>query len=191
MTSQGYALLSRFAGCWRQMFSGRALLITNTVSSGVFLSIGDAIQQTWEVKKNSEKQHDWLRSGRMFAIGCLLGPVDHYWFIWLDRTFPGPTIKVVLRKVLIEQVIASPILSTVFFIGTDSMEGKKLKSSWMEFQSKFWEMYKVEWCVWPPAQIINFYLLPPKYRVLYDNIIMLGWDVYLSYLKHRSHIDPY
>jgi hypothetical protein len=53
-----------------------------------------------------------------------------------------------------------------------------------EIKSKAWRLYAAEWVVWPPAQIINFYLLPTRFRVLYDNTISLGYDVYTSYVKH-------
>ncbi|XP_072261235.1 mpv17-like protein 2 [Pyxicephalus adspersus] len=189
MTPQGRVLLKWFTTCWHTMFKGRNLLLTNTVSSGILLAVGDSIQQAREIRKDSEKNRDWQRTGRMFVIGTCLGPVDHYWYILLDRILPSASIRAVVQKVLTEQILASPIFSALFFMGIGSFEGQTLNGSWNEFQSKFWEMYKAEWCVWPPAQLINFYFLPTKYRVMYVNFITLGWDVYLSYLKHRVSKD--
>lgn len=42
--------------------------------------------------------------------------------------------------------------------------------------------FKAEWIVWPTAQVINFWILPSRFRVLYDNTISLGYDVYTSYV---------
>lgn len=43
-----------------------------------------------------------------------------------------------------------------------------------EIKDKALRLYTAEWVIWPPAQVINFYVLPTKYRVLYDNSISLG-----------------
>jgi len=58
-------------------------------------------------------------------------------------------------------------------------------------------LWLAEWFIWPPAQFVNFYFLPTRcqaslafcnllcrYRVLYDNIVSLGYDWYTSRLKH-------
>lgn len=59
-----------------------------------------------------------------------------------------------------------------------------------EIRHKFLRLYKAEWIVWPTAQVINFWILPNKYRVLYDNTISLGYDVYTSYVINEPIPSP-
>lgn len=116
---------------------------------------------------------------------------------------PGRNLKIVLKKVFWDQMICSPIVISTFFITLGVLEKSSREEVVAEIKSKAWKLYAgtllhlfylfcidrinfilAEWVVWPPAQIINFYWLPNKYRVLYDNTISLGYDVYTSKVKH-------
>uniref|UniRef100_A0A4W4HCH1 Mpv17-like protein 2 n=1 Tax=Electrophorus electricus TaxID=8005 RepID=A0A4W4HCH1_ELEEL len=169
MTLRSKDLLVRISFYWKPLFSGKYLLVTNIVSGGGMLGLGDIIQQSRAKRKTPTKERDWFRTGRMFAVGCSMGPFLHYWYLWLDRVYTGKVLKIVAKKVLIDQIVASPLLGAWYFIGMAQA-----------FRKRF-----ADWSVWPTAQMINFYFLPARFRVLYVNTVTLGWDTYLSYLKHR------
>lgn len=180
----GKEFIVRIRFFWRPL-QGRHMLLTNTLSAGSMLALGDYLQQCREIYKEPGKERCWKRTGSMFLVGCSLGPVMHYWYTWLDKLYMGKSLKVVGKKVLVDQIVASPTLGMWYFLGLALTEGHTLSDGWQEFKEKFWVFYKADCCVWPAAQMINFYFVSAKYRVIYINFITLGWDVYLSYLKHK------
>lgn len=187
LAQAGKEFMVRIRLFWRPV-QGRHLLFINTLSAGSMLALGDYLQQCREIYKEPGTVRNWKRTGSMFLVGCSLGPVMHYWYTWLDKLYVGKSMKVVGKKVLVDQIVASPFLGLCYFLGMAVNEGHTLSEGWQEFKDKFWVFYKADCCVWPAAQVINFYFVSAKYRVIYINFITLGWDVYLSYLKHKYKV---
>lgn len=59
----GKEFLVRIRFSWRPFFQGRYLLVTNIMSGGVMLSLGDILQQTREKHRDPGKIRDWSRTG--------------------------------------------------------------------------------------------------------------------------------
>ena len=59
----GKEFMVRIQFNWRPLFQGRSLLLTNTLSGGVLLGLGDIVQQTRENMKKPGRVRDWRRTG--------------------------------------------------------------------------------------------------------------------------------
>ncbi len=53
----------------------------------------------------------------MAVLGFCMGPLNHYWYVALDRMILGRSLRVVGKKVLADQAVMAPICSSVFYIG--------------------------------------------------------------------------
>lgn len=99
------------------------------------------------------------------------------------------TLKLVFKKVLIDQIIFSPVNLACYFLTVGLLEQSNLKYIYEEFKQKGMQnIYLVEWGIWPAAQCINFYLLPMRYRILFDNVISFFFDVYSPYIKYKTEL---
>lgn len=168
---------------------GKYLLATNIISSGVLMSIGDLMSQEIEYRNETStltKRYDWTRNAKMFVVGAAQGPLHHYFYGWLDRTYFGATIKITTIKILYDQFIMSPVCIIAFFYTAGWLNRKDNSQCTEEFQSKFKRVYITDWMVWPATQFLNFYYLPPKYRVIYVNFVTMLYNVFLSHIKHED-----
>lgn len=58
-----------------------------------------------------------MMTGRMFVVGTLFGPMCHGWYKFLDSVLPSNHTKTVMKKVFVDQAVASPVFITYFFYG--------------------------------------------------------------------------
>ncbi|XP_044270765.1 mpv17-like protein 2 [Tribolium madens] len=167
-------------------FSDKYLLYTNVALSGTLSGLGDILEQNYEMLTDDLENWNKTRTRNMSVCGISIGVICHYWYNYLDRKLPGYTIGTVCKKIIIDQIVCSPVCITTLFVTCAILERKSTKELVKEIKEKAWILYAAEWAVWPAAQFINFYFLPTRFRVLYDNTISVGYDVYTSYVKHKK-----
>ncbi|XP_057331093.1 mpv17-like protein 2 isoform X2 [Microplitis mediator] len=184
--SKGLRLFAlRMSSVKEKLFSQKNLVYTNVGISMSLSAVGDVLEQHYEILKDEWSGWCPKRTAHMTISGMSVGLFCHYWYKFLDAKLPGKTVKIVLKKVAVDQLICSPIYIGIFFITLAFLEQKNWSELKTEVKNKAHKLYIAEWIVWPPAQIINFYFLPTRFRVLYDSTISLGYDIYTSQVKHK------
>lgn len=181
--------MSYFKKAASLLFNKRYLLVTNTFSNGILMGFGDVSIQLIERRSSGNLDKDgidWYRTGRLFLIGLGLGPALHFWYKFLDKRLPGANALSVAKKVFLDISIASPICIAYFFIGTNILERRTWNDAIRELKQKFLAVFLVDIAIWPAAQTFNFYLLPPKYRVLYVAVLTYVYNMFLSGMKHME-----
>ncbi|XP_017841540.2 mpv17-like protein 2 [Drosophila busckii] len=167
-------------------FGPKYLLFTNLTISISLSMLGDTLEQSYERFTGQIVGWDRTRTLRMGISGFTVGIVCHYWYQYLDYYYPKRTLGVVVRKILLDQLICSPFYISVFFLTMGVLENQSWEEMREEIYDKAATLYLAEWTVWPLAQFINFFLIAPRYRVFYDNIVSLGYDVFTSRVRYRK-----
>ncbi|KAJ8731959.1 hypothetical protein PYW08_014689 [Mythimna loreyi] len=166
-------------------FFKKNLLLTNSVTSGLCMAIGDLVQQECEYQtKVLPQRYDWGRTARMFSVGVAMGPLHHVYYVQLDRILPKADLKTVAKKILCDQAFASPLTILCFFYAMGGLEQKSFIEITSEVQKKFLYAYTGDCMYWPPVQFVNFYFLPTQYRVVYINVATMIFNIFLSFVKH-------
>jgi len=89
------------------------------------------------VEKRKPDEIDWLRTVRYTSIGCAVGPTLTMWYKTLDRLGTKNTIPIVAKKILVDQMIASPIINGAVMIMSRVFSGDK----WPQIQNKLEDNY--------------------------------------------------
>jgi len=121
--------------------------------------------------------------------GLIFGPLYHVWYILLDRAIPGRTAVIVLKKVAADQLFMSPLSIVVFYISLGLLEGQKLYEMRHDIRHGGPALLTAEWTFGPAAQLFNFFVLPTRFRVVYDSVVCLCFDAYYSYVKYRKQLQ--
>ncbi|XP_068607055.1 mpv17-like protein [Brachionichthys hirsutus] len=154
---------------------------TNVTLYGCLFAGGDFVYQ-WFARR---EQIDWTQTRNVAVIAFSFhGNFSFFWMRFLERSFPGNSAGMVLRKVLLDQTTAAPVATSVFYTGVSFLEGKDdITEDWRE---KFLNTYKTGLMFWPFVQIVNFALVPPYTRTIFTGCCAFIWATFLCFSRQSG-----
>ncbi|GMH33736.1 hypothetical protein BSKO_01570 [Bryopsis sp. KO-2023] len=156
-------------------------IMTKALTSGALNAVGDVLCQNYF---EPDAKFNYKRLATFSFLGfALVGPTLHTWYGVLTRIFTAPGAKGAIGSLALDQLLFAPAFCGVFFASLLTLEGRpqevpgKLKQDWFG-------AVLMNWKIWVPAQLVNFWLIPPHLRVLCANMTALVWNTYLSWASH-------
>ncbi|CAI5523571.1 unnamed protein product [Closterium sp. Naga37s-1] len=160
--------------------------VTKGITAGLLNALADLFCQL-VVEKNPSI--DVRRLGGFAAIGLfIVGPALHIWYGLLGKFIQIEGFKGVLARLLIDQVIFSP-LSIATFVGLVMLLEGKPERIVPKLEKDFVPTCINMWKLWVPFQLFNFALVPPQLQVGAVNLVGLVWTVYMSFASHNDISD--
>ncbi|KAK4105676.1 hypothetical protein N658DRAFT_483117 [Parathielavia hyrcaniae] len=166
---------------WYQARLAARPLLTQALTTSFLFAVGDITAQQLVDKKGVDK-HDLARTGRMALYGgVVFGPAAATWFKFLSRhvSLRSPNATM-LARVACDQGVFAPTFIGVFLGSMAALEGGSPQE---KLQRSYWEALTTNWMIWPFVQMVNFKLVPLQHRLLFVNVISIGWNCYLSFLN--------
>jgi len=165
-------------------------LVANSLIYGGLYCTAEFSQQTVLKKvlrkpEVPEPPYDTDTLKRYGVIGTFaISPTLYYWYKWLDKKLSGTSVKIVVRKCLMDQFLMTPNILIMFFVGMSLMEGRE--DIFAELKQKFIPTFFVSSCFWLPTQALNFTYIPPQYRIVYIGVCTLIWVNILCFIKRKQ-----
>ncbi|XP_017780921.1 PREDICTED: mpv17-like protein [Nicrophorus vespilloides] len=179
--------MSKFAAFVKNAFTKHPV-IANSVIYGTLYLGAEMSQQVMTKKVLTDKPEpmDMPTLARYGFYGTIIqGPLLTFWYKWLDAKFVGTGLKLVAKKLMVDQFVSVPPLLLIFFVSMSIMERKP--NVLEEFQSKFKQTFVNSCMFWMPVQAINFTFVPAAFRVVYIGTASFAWVNILCYIKRQQY----
>lgn len=170
-------------------------MLTGIATGTSICTAGDITCQYLEYRLSSKSYYskplnkfewNYIRTMKYATVGFCLAPQLVSWYKYIQRKFPDcnsgkRSLNIASRRMFIDQLFFGS-WSVAFSLGfTQLLNEGDINNVSQQINSKWIDSYKVNLLLWPPAQFLNFWLIPPYFRVLCTNITAFVWNTYLSF----------
>lgn len=157
----------------KKIVFAKYFLVTNLTISSTASGLGDFIEQMFEIFSKYQKNWDKTRTAKMAFTGkinsktntlclfsfkwCLVyenqkglpvGLICHHFYIILDKYFIEKSIKVILQKIVLCQIVCSPLCIITFYLTLGRLNSWSSHKTYNNILEKGSQVFFAEWMVW-------------------------------------------
>jgi hypothetical protein len=167
----------KFLGQLQAVFKRHSFVGSVVVYCGLYGG-GDIARQTIQQVPNK----DYTTSARMATVGGgVMAPVFYGWYKLLDKHMAGTSMRLIVKKVIVDQAIAGSLSVVLFYVAMSVLEQKQ--DLFLELREKGVKTYLTGCAYWPIVQTVNFRFAPPYLRTAFVASAGFVWCIILSYIK--------
>mmetsp|Transcript_14598 Transcript_14598/g.20634 ORF Transcript_14598/g.20634 Transcript_14598/m.20634 type:complete len:216 (+) Transcript_14598:199-846(+) len=123
----------------------------------------------------------------MACVGALVhAPWINLWFGFLEKMRPGRTSMDIASKVVVDQLVGSPIYFILIMMVTGLADGHSPRANSKRIRQGIWPAMKLSWTAWPFLHVVNFALVPVQRRALLLQFGGLLWAIFLCYTTSKQ-----
>lgn len=173
---------SCLSGSWYGAALRNWPVLTKALTAGLLAALGDAMAQTVATGSRMLPSLDLIRLTKFAMVNSVVvAPTFHVWYGWLDSALPQPGMRGALLRTVTDQVAFSPLFLFIFLTIVRSLGN--IPVSWHPPSFHLWWVAsRVNWTVLPVTQLLNFWLVPLPFQVLFSNVVAVGMNAIMSYL---------
>ncbi|EFX03442.1 integral membrane protein mpv17 pmp22 family [Grosmannia clavigera kw1407] len=168
---------------WYQSRLASHPVLTQSITTALLFATGDTTAQQ-VVERRGLEGHDAARTARMALYGgTVFGPAATTWYRFLQkRVVLSTPRRTMLAQVACDQGLFAPVFISVFLSSMAVLEGSSPREN---LDRNYHSALTANYAIWPAVQMINFSVVPLHHRVLFVNVVSIGWNSYLSYLNAK------
>ncbi|KAK9876951.1 hypothetical protein WA026_015986 [Henosepilachna vigintioctopunctata] len=158
---------------------------TNAISGALIAAAGNYASQFLAGKKIIDN-HTILSYG---VFGLIFGgTIPHFFYGGLDSIIPEEAGLAVVKRLLLERIIYTPLFQAFYLYTLARIEGKDHKTALRQLESLYWTVLTSSWKYITLIELLNQLVVPPMIRIFILNLIAFFWTIYISNKRRQEEI---
>ncbi|CAD5235420.1 unnamed protein product [Bursaphelenchus xylophilus] len=134
--------------------------VKQILGAGALASTSSCLSQTF-IEKNDEIDYQRVLNFGLVTM-AIVGPIQFHWFRFLSRFIEGTSFKTGFKRMVVDQLIAAPLLTSLFLFNIQLLESKSIDTSINRTRNVLGAVMTNNYKLWPMVQLINMSVMGAK-----------------------------